>query len=83
MSRKNEKKSKNVLTDEKKYDTIGALCEEGGTELDMDGDSSDDANCIPLIKYSCYVRHIYTAMDRVGAPFCVVFWNGRKKRLIS
>ncbi len=46
----------------------------------MDGDSSDDANCIPLMKYSCCERHIYTALDRVGAPFCVVFSCGRAER---
>ena len=45
----------------------------------MDGDSSDEANCIPLIEYTRYVRHIYTAMDRVGAPFCVYFWHQIKK----
>ena len=49
----------------------------------MDGDSSDEANCIPLIEYSYGVRHIYTAMDRVGAPFCVVFSCGRAERTIS
>ncbi len=49
----------------------------------MDGDSSDEANCIPLIEYTRYVRHIYTAMDRVGAPFCVVFSCGRLERTIG
>jgi len=49
----------------------------------MDGDSSDDANCIPLIEYSRCERHIYTAVDRVGAPFCVVFSCGVLERTIG
>ena len=49
----------------------------------MDGDSSDPANCIPLIEYSGYERHIYTAMDRVGAPFCVVFSCGLLEKTIG
>jgi hypothetical protein len=49
----------------------------------MDGDSSDPANCIPLIEYSGYERHIYTATDRVGAPFCVVFSCGLLEKTIG
>ena len=49
----------------------------------MDGDSSDPANCIPLIEYSGYERHIYTAQDRVGAPFCVVFRHKACEKIIS
>ena len=62
---------------------ISNLVRKGGLETNMDGDSSDDANCIPLMKYSSYVRHIYTAMDRVGAPFCVVFSCGRAERMVT
>jgi len=49
----------------------------------MDGDSSDHANCIPLIEYSCFERHIYTALDRVGALFCVIFSCGRLEKTIG
>ena len=49
----------------------------------MDGDSSGDANCIPLNRMTVCERHIYTAMDRVGAPFCVVFWHKSGERMIS
>ena len=49
----------------------------------MDGDSSGDANCISLNRITVYVRHIYTAMDRVGAPFCVVFMRERSEKIIS
>lgn len=59
------------------------LVRKGGFETNMDGDSSDDANCIPLMKYLSYVRHIYTAMDRVGAPFCVFFSFGRAEKIVS
>ena len=60
-----------------------AILKEGGTELDMDGDSSDDANCISLNQYVSCERHIYTAMDRVGAPFCVIFSCGRIEKMVS
>lgn len=49
----------------------------------MDGDSSGDANCIPLNRIMVSERHIYTAMDRVGAPFCVVFRRKRNEKIIS
>ena len=43
--KENEKK---LLTNLKKYATIDAILKKGGFELDMDGDSSGEANCIPL-----------------------------------
>ena len=49
----------------------------------MDGDSSGDANCIPLNRMMVSERHIYTAQGRVGAPFCVVFWHEFCEKLIS
>lgn len=49
----------------------------------MDGDSSGDANCIPLNQIMVSERHIYTAQDRVGAPFCVVFWHKACENIIS
>ena len=49
----------------------------------MDGDSSGDANCIPLNRIMVCERHIYTAQDRVGAPFCVVFRHKNSEKLIS
>jgi hypothetical protein len=49
----------------------------------MDGDSSGDANCIPLNRIAERERHIYTAMDRVGAPFCVYFRHKSGEKLIS
>lgn len=49
----------------------------------MDGDSSGDANCIPLNRIMVCERHIYTAQDRVGAPFCVVFWHKSCEKIIS
>ena len=39
---------KKLLTNTQKYDTIDAILKKGGLELDMDGDSSGEANCIPL-----------------------------------
>ena len=42
---KNEKK---LLTKHKKCAKIDAILKKGGFELDMDGDSSGEANCIPL-----------------------------------
>ena len=49
----------------------------------MDGDSSGDANCIPLNRTLECERHIYTAQDRVGAPFCVVFRRKACEKIIS
>ncbi len=49
----------------------------------MDGDSSDDANCISLNQYMSCERHIYTALDRVGAPFCVCFCCGLIEKINS
>ena len=42
------KNMKKLLTKRKKCAIIVAILKKGGFELDMDGDSSGDANCIPL-----------------------------------
>ena len=76
-------KMKKLLTNFKKYATIIAILKKGGPKLEMDGDSSGDANCIPLNRIMVSERHIYTAMDRVGAPFCVVFRRKRNEKIIS
>ena len=74
---------KKLLTKPKKYAIIVAILQKGGSELEMDGDSSGDANCIPLNRITVCERHIYTAQDRVGAPFCVVFWHKACEKIIS
>ena len=74
---------KKLLTNSKKYAIIVAILKKGGFELDMDGDSSGEANCIPLNRMMVCERHIYTAQDRVGAHFCVVFWHKNSEKLIS
>ena len=71
------------MTNGKKYAKIDAIMKKGGSELEMDGDSSGDANCIPLNRMMVCERHIYTAMDRVGAPFCVVFWQNSCTKMQS
>ena len=71
------------MTNLKKYAIMVAILKKGGSELEMDGDSSGDANCIPLNRILVCERHIYTAQDRVGAPFCVVFWHEFCEKLIS
>ena len=71
------------MTNGKKYAKIDAIMKKGGSELEMDGDSSGDANCIPLNRMMVCERHIYTAQDRVGAPFCVVFRRKACEKIIS
>ena len=43
-----KEKCKNLLTNSQKCAIIVAMLKKGGFELDMDGDSSGEANCIPL-----------------------------------